>query len=78
MSWFPHKSSSYTCSGRELLRISGMGYYGRNGLAAIHPPVPKHRRECKALTLTSGLASSFLYPQPTADGRGVAAFMLAL
>jgi len=50
---------------------------------AVRPPdiqcsVSKHRRKDKKLTLTSGLASSFLIHHQIAERRGVAPFMLAL
>jgi len=33
-------------------------------ISITQPSVSKHWREHKAITLTSGLASSFLHPQP--------------
>jgi len=50
--------------------ISGTVFYTPRVLPVTQPSVSKHRREHKALTLTSGLTSSFLHPQPDFRWKG--------
>jgi len=54
------RSSSSSCSGREPLWISGMGFLRQDVLPVTQPSVSKHWREHEELTLTSGLTSAFL------------------
>ena len=60
VSQFALASSFSTCSGRDRRGISRTGFHGPGILPSTHPSVSKHWREHKALTLISGLASSFL------------------
>jgi len=53
------------------------GFYTLAVLPATKPSMSKHRRQLKALTLTSGLAHPFFIHHRTRDGRGVAASALA-
>ena len=48
----------------NLWGLMKRGFYGLHVLPATQPPVSKPWREHKALTITSGLALSFLHPQP--------------
>jgi len=47
---------------KDALGISGRDCYRLNALPVVQPTVSKQRRKLKALTKTSGLASSFLHP----------------
>ena len=58
--------------------ITGMHFWRQDVLPVTQPSVSVHWWEHKALTLTSGLASSFFIHHQTPDGRGVAPFTLAL
>jgi len=59
---FTRFPSFSTCSRREPLGINGTGFfYGWVILSATQPFAWKQWREYKALTLISGLASSFLH-----------------
>ena len=64
VSQFHLGSSCFTCFGREHLEINGTVFYRPDILPVTQPSVSKHWRKHKAITLTSGLASSFLHPQP--------------
>jgi len=65
VSRFPLRYFSCTSSRKELLEVTGTGFL--TGWCAFYQPINqpsvwKHWREHKALTLTSGLDSSCLYP----------------
>jgi len=59
-----------TCSGREPLWLVERFFTGRVSFLPPNHQCRKHWREHKALTTTSGLASSFLHPQPGFRWKG--------
>ena len=68
ISWFLLGSSSSICAARELLRISGT-VFSMDRMSFLQPD-RLHWREHRALTLTSGLTSPFLYLHPDCWRKG--------
>jgi len=69
---------SSMCSGKELLLVSGLDILWSRCSSCHQPSVSKHCKENKALTLTIGLASSFLQPPLESSNRNsTAPFMPA-
>jgi len=62
---------------REPLWLVERVFYRPDVLPVTQLSVSKHWREHKALTLTSGLSSSFFIHHWTPHGRGVASYVLA-
>ena len=69
---------SSICSGRKPSGINDTEFYQPNILSVVQPIVPKYWIKHKALTPTSGLASTFFLHHRTPDGRSTDLFMSAL